>query len=147
MSEGIDIIFGSQTGTSEGFAQRLAQDAQTKGLSARVFSADSYPSSLGAAKRIAVITSTFGSGAPPDNFSSFFDTVQESTARLEGLNYAVFGCGSTAYGDDFCVVAKRLDSKLADLGAKRISPLFTGDDTGDLEADFNTWEKQLLAHL
>lgn len=87
------IFFGSNTGTCEAFARRLADDAVGYGYSAEVSSLDSARQNIPKNDPVAFITASY-EGQPPDNAAHFFEWLSASKEKeLEGVNYAVFGCG------------------------------------------------------
>src|SRR5436190_16506370 len=62
------IIFGTQTGTAEGLARRIASEANTRGFSARVLDAASAPKvSWATESNLLIVSSTYGDGDMPDN--------------------------------------------------------------------------------
>ncbi|GAB9471674.1 Nadph-cytochrome p450 [Globisporangium polare] len=67
-------------------------------------------------------------------------------SRLEGLQYAVFGVGSSEYLT-FNAVGKFVDARLHILGGARLSALGLGDMTGDAEAAFLKWRVEFLQQL
>ncbi len=64
----LTIVFGSQTGTAETLAKRIAKEAGKRGLVPTIHDLASYPvAQLAAERALLVITSTYGDGEPPDN--------------------------------------------------------------------------------
>lgn len=87
------ILFGSNTGTCEAFARRLADDAIGYGYSAEVNSLDSAMQNVPKYGPVVFITASY-EGQPPDNAALFFEWLNALKCKeLEGVNYAVFGCG------------------------------------------------------
>ncbi|WP_106743446.1 diflavin oxidoreductase [Yoonia maritima] len=130
-SKPIDIIFGTQTGNAETVAESAANLARTKGFTPRVAEMDDISiDQLAAMQNLIVIISTYGEGEMPDNAHQFWDALSASTApRLESLNYGVLALGDTSY-DAFCQAGKLVDTRLEQLGAKRLS------DRVDCDVDF-----------
>ena len=83
---------------------------------------------------------TYGEGDPTDNAQEFFDWLQSGGGDLSGMKFAVFGLGNKTY-EHFNSMAKYVDKRLEELGAKRIHQLGLGDDDANLEDDFITWKE------
>nr|XP_056721238.1 NADPH--cytochrome P450 reductase [Euleptes europaea] len=143
----IVVFYGSQTGTGEEFANRLAKDAHRYGM--RGMSADPEEYDLSDLSRLTEIEkalavfcmATYGEGDPTDNAQDFYDWLQETDANLSGIKFAVFGLGNKTY-EHFNAMGKYVDKRLEELGAQRIFELGLGDDDGNLEEDFITWREQ-----
>jgi sulfite reductase (NADPH) flavoprotein alpha-component len=136
------ILFGSQTGTAEGLAKKMAKESQQRGFSPKVFALDDYEAAnFAAANRAVIISSTWGDGDPPDNAVNFWNWLNADTApRLESLQFAVLGLGDMNYSD-FCGASKKFDARLETLGAKRLLP------RGECDADYEIAAKQWIDSL
>jgi len=76
--------------------------------------------------------------------------VEKAPLRNSGLQFGVFGMGSSAYGDDTMgQPAKEAMNQLRMLGAKGIGTVGVGDDSVGNHAKkaFNTWKDQIVVHL
>ena len=137
-SEPLLILFGSQTGSAEGLAKKLAKEASARGFAPKILALNDFEqANLAAANKAVVITSTWGDGEPPDNALNFWNWINaESAPRLENLNFAVLGLGDKNYSD-FCGASKKMDARLEALGAKRLAP--RGECDVDYEAPAKTW--------
>ncbi len=137
------IVYGSQTGNARRLAERLAQQAEAAGLVVRLLRADAYPvRELGRERHLYLVISTQGDGDPPDDARGFVDFITGRRApRLNQLKYAVLGLGDSSY-PQFCAIGRRLDARLAELGATRL--LDRGDADLDLESIAAPWLEQAL---
>ncbi|XP_071481377.1 NADPH--cytochrome P450 reductase-like [Diadema antillarum] len=139
------VFYGSQTGTAEEFATRLAKDAQRYGMKGMV--ADPEENEMEDLSQLADIENslvifcmaTYGEGDPTDNAQEFYDWLQEGNGDLTGVKYAVFGLGNKTY-EHYNAMGKYLDQRLEELGAERIYELGLGDDDQNIEEDFVTWK-------
>jgi sulfite reductase (NADPH) flavoprotein alpha-component len=117
----LTILFGSQTGTSEGLAKKTAKAAEQRGFAPRLICMEKHDSlNLTKEERLLVITSTYGDGEPPDNAQGFWNWFSSDAApKLEHLSYSVLALGDTNYAG-FCQFGKNCDERLEALGAKRV---------------------------
>uniref|UniRef100_A0A1A9WZ84 NADPH--cytochrome P450 reductase n=1 Tax=Glossina brevipalpis TaxID=37001 RepID=A0A1A9WZ84_9MUSC len=139
------VFYGSQTGTAEEFAGRLAKEGiryRLKGMVADPEECDmeellqlkDIPNSLAV-----FCLATYGEGDPTDNAMEFYEWITNGDADLTGLNYAVFGLGNKTY-EHYNKVAIYVDKRLEELGATRVFELGLGDDDANIEDDFITWK-------
>jgi sulfite reductase (NADPH) flavoprotein alpha-component len=140
------VLFGSQTGTAEGLAKRVAKDAEKRGFAPRVLALNDYEqANLTRGGKTLIISSTWGDGDPPDNATHFWSWLSADTApRLERLGFAVLGLGDRNYAN-FCGASKKFDARLEALGAHRLADRAECDT--DFEATAKTWLDGLWAKL
>jgi len=118
----LDILFGTQTGNAEEVANEAAALARSRGFQPRVNDLDAIEmAQLAEMENLIVVVSTYGEGEMPDNAQLFWEALSASTApRLESLNYGVLALGDTSY-EHFCQAGKLLDTRLEQLGARRLA--------------------------
>jgi len=142
------VLFGSQSGNSEALAKKLSKEAAARGFAPRVAGLESVsPGAVAAEKNVLVITSTWGEGEMPDNAADFWDGLNQngSSPTLAGVNFSVLALGDRNYGDTFCYAGKKLDERLADLGANRIFERVDCDV--DYDEPAQGWMKGVLGAL
>lgn len=153
----IRILYASQTGTAKLFAYQLSEELSDRyperDISIEGWHETNNPDELlkpGEALHI-ILSSVAGVGEPPDNGRKFYNwimNIEENNPTLDGLQYCVFGLGSTAgHMPYFNVIGKTLDKRLEQLGASRIFEIGLGDDGDCIEDDFDNWKAGLLERL
>lgn len=143
-SQRLTIVFGSQTGNAKRLAERLAHDAQGAGLAVRLVRADAYPlRELAAERLLAVVISTQGDGDPPDDSIAFVEFLTGKRApKLNELKFTVLGLGDSSY-PQFCSIGRRIDARLVELGATRLTA--RADADVDIEPIAKPWLDGTLA--
>ncbi|KQN96512.1 MULTISPECIES: assimilatory sulfite reductase (NADPH) flavoprotein subunit [Stenotrophomonas] len=140
----LTIVYGSQTGNARRAAEQLAGEAEAAGLAVRLVRADAYPTRELAGERLLyIVISTQGEGDPPDDAIGLVEFIAGKRApKLPELRYAVLGLGDSSYAD-FCGIGRRLDARLAELGAHRLQP--AGEADLDIESVAAPWRTRALA--
>jgi len=148
----LTVFFGSQTGTAEGYARTIMEEAREKGFDAQMcdltdFNADE----LKDAKLAIFLMATYGEGEPTDNAADFYSWMQNKDGDIEdgfldGLKFTVFGLGNTQY-EHYNRMGKLTDKHIETLGGERVFELGEGDDDGTLEDDFEAWVERLWPKL
>jgi len=140
LDEGVWIYFGSQSGTAEGFAKELAEEAPQHQLSASVMDMEEFsPDDFAKHRSVILVLATYGEGDPTDNAVEFFKWLQASeNDTLPGVKYTVMGLGNRQYVN-FNSCAKIADKEMERLGAVRIYDRGEGDDDQNIEEDFEQW--------
>ena len=147
------ILYGSNMGTCETFADELAQHAVKIGMAADSMSLDAFlekkEMTKGAAAVI-IISSTYN-GIPPDNanrFIKFLEQPTEVTKVFAGVPFSVFGCGNTQWTRTYQAIPRAIDKALVAGQGKRLTADFAcGDADSALDEEFETWKFALWEGL
>ncbi|NWZ64422.1 TYW1 synthase, partial [Acrocephalus arundinaceus] len=163
---GVKIFYGSQTGTAKRFAKTLAEAVTSLDLPVEVINMGDYDPEDGLAEETSsrsicvFLVATYTEGQPPEGAAWFCKWLEEAASDfrvgknfLQGLRYAVFGLGNSAYVDHYNSVGRRMDRWLWMLSASRIMTRAEGDCNvtqskhGSIEADFEAWKAKFLTRL
>jgi len=152
------VFFGSQTGTAEEYAVKIAREAKSRyGTSALVLDPDTQEmDKLDQVPENCVVVfvmATYGEGEPTDNAVGMMEFLQsqdvsfsEGGSRLENLHYVLFGLGNKTY-EYYNETSRQLDQRLQELGAHRIYERGEGDDDANLEEDYLAWKDPMFEQL
>lgn len=146
VSKDVTVLYGSQTGNSEGLAKKTAQHLEEKGFQVTLSSmSDFKPNNLKKINNLLVIVSTHGEGDPPDNALSFHEYVHGRRApKLDHLSFSVLSLGDSSY-EFFCQTGKEFDERFLELGGTR---LFDRVDCDlDYDEPFSEWLQGVSSSL
>lgn len=171
----VTFLYGTQTNTSEEYARKLSGQAKGFGFtSIKVDDLDNWKLLKGGkleklqkdqsapqsednvkvSELLVVVTATYN-GFPPDNALEFDKWLSGKTENLEdtkkneleGVLYAVFGCGNRDWSSTFQKFPTKIDNGLELLGAERLLPAGVGDASEDIDGDFSEWSANFWSVL
>ncbi|EEY56624.1 NADPH-cytochrome P450 reductase, putative [Phytophthora infestans T30-4] len=149
----VAILFGSQTGTAEGFAEVLKAEGRKAGFQTHAIDLEDYDaaSKLKDEKLVIFIMATYGEGDPTDNAVDFIDFLKDKAGNLEpktfdSVHFTVFGLGNTQY-EHYNEMGRMTDRFMEKYGAERVFHYGEGDDDASLDEDFDDWKEPLWRAL
>ncbi|KAJ7600434.1 putative cytochrome P450 oxidoreductase [Mycena floridula] len=145
------IFYGSQTGTAEEYAIRLAKEAKSKfGLTSLVCDPEEYDfenlDELPEDCAAFFVMATYGEGEPTDNAVQLMQNLTDESfefsrgeRKLEGLKYVIFGLGNKTY-EHYNLIGRQVDAALEKMGGIRMGERGEGDDDKSMEEDYLEWK-------
>lgn len=146
------VFFGSQTGTAEDYANKLAKELHSKfGLSVLTADLADYDydnlQDLDPEYLFFFMIATYGEGEPTDNAVEFFNWLENDSDQLANLKFTVFALGNSTY-EFYNAMGSKLNDKFEELGAERFAPYGQGDDgVGTMDEDFLSWKEECFDSL
>ena len=141
------VLYGSNAGSAEAFAQRIGSDAPAHGYAATVAPMDEHAGKLPTTGATIVVTASY-EGLPPDNARQFMASLDTlAPGALAGVRFAVFGCGNRQWARTYQAIPIAVDTKLAEKGATRLRARGEADASGDFLGSFDEWYATLWPEL
>jgi sulfite reductase (NADPH) flavoprotein alpha-component len=139
----LTILYGTETGNSRDLGKALAAAASARGLAPQVYDMSDYKMrSLKDEQDVLVIVSTYGEGDPPQPSVGFFEFLEGKRApKLDNVRFSVLALGDSTY-EKYCEAGRRIDSRLEELGARRIHDRVDCDI--DYEDQAEAWSRSVV---
>jgi len=145
----VTLLYGSQTGNSQGLAEKYAAALKANNVEVTVTSLAKFkPNNLKKITNLLLVVSTHGEGEPPDQAIQFYEFLHSKRApKLEHLHFSVLALGDSSY-EFFCKTGQDFDEQFEKLGATRIVPRTDCDiDYDEAAANwFTAVQQALLQH-
>lgn len=117
------ILVGSETNSTWGFAKTLHDALYLAGYLVHTSSMNSLVKNYPHAKRMFILTATYGDGDAPDSASQFLTRLERIT-KIPEFPVAVLGFGDRQF-PEFCQFAKEVEVALTTKGWPQLLPLET----------------------
>ena len=136
----LTVLYGSNLGTAEDIAHRIAETAEINGFATTLGALDDFAGAPPKDGGLVLVCASYN-GAPPDNAAKFVDWLQNRAGAdaFKGLRYVVFGCGNREWVATYQSVPRLIDERIAALGGERLAPRGEGDAREDLDGQFESW--------
>jgi cytochrome P450/NADPH-cytochrome P450 reductase len=134
------VLYGSNLGTAEELATRVADLAEVNGFATKLAALDDYVGKLPEQGGVLIFCASYN-GAPPDNATQFIkwlgsDLPKDAFAKLR---YVVFGCGNSDWAATYQSIPRMIDEQLAAHGGRSVYARGEGDARSDLGGQFESW--------
>ncbi|MDF1720869.1 MAG: flavodoxin domain-containing protein [Minwuia sp.] len=151
MSETINILVGSMTGTAEMVAEDMqATIEEVSDHSVEMLLMDDLDASVFERDGVfLLVTSTYGQGEVPDNALDFYESISDGKPDLSAVRFGIFGLGDSTYADTFNFGGKLFEEILKAQGATLIGERLQHNASGaDLPEEAGVeWIKDWIARL
>ena len=94
----LHILYGSQSGNSEGLAEKWQKEATKYGLTPTVHDMDGFDiNSMSGMSRVMIVCSTWGEGEMPDNAEELYEAAVGVGKILTNTHFSICALGDTGY--------------------------------------------------
>lgn len=133
------VLYGSNSGSSEAFARRIASDGEARGYRTTVAALNDYVNKLPTTGAVSIVAASYN-GQPADNAQAFCQWLAKVEPNsLKGVRYSVFGCGNRDWQSTYQAVPSQIDQHLQAAGAERLLERGAADARSDFFGDFERW--------
>jgi cytochrome P450/NADPH-cytochrome P450 reductase len=138
------LLYGSNLGTAEELASRVADLAQVNGFATKLATLDEFVGKLPEQGGVLIFCASYN-GAAPDNATQFVkwlggDLPKDAFAKVR---YALFGCGNSDWTATYQSIPRFIDDRLKAHGATNAHVRGEGDAREDLDGQFESWFAKL----
>ena len=135
------VLYGSNLGSTEDLAYRIANDGAARGYAPTVEMLDERIGAIADTGATIVLTASYN-GTPPDNaakFCSWLSSAEAGPEAAKGMLFTVFGCGNHEWASTYQAVPRLIDEGLAAHGGTRFFQRGEGDVAADFDAAISGW--------
>src|SRR5882672_5062431 len=134
------VLYGSNLGTAEELATRVADLAEVNGFATKLAPLDEYVGKLPEQGGVLIFCASYN-GAAPDNATQFIKWLGTGLPKdaFAKMRYAVFGCGNSDWAATYQSIPRIIDEQLAAHGGRSVYARGEGDARSDLDGQFESW--------
>jgi cytochrome P450/NADPH-cytochrome P450 reductase len=138
------VLYGSNLGTAEELATRVADLAEVNGFATRLAPLDDFVGKLPEQGGVLIFCASYN-GVAPDNATQFVKWLGSDLpkAAFAKTRYALFGCGNSDWAATYQSIPRFIDEQLTAHGAVSVYARGEGDARSDLDGQFESWFTKL----
>lgn len=140
------VLHGSNMGSSQQVAARLAEEGESVGFVVTTGSLDEYSDNLPADGVTLLVTASYN-GTPTDDAKQFMAWLESTDQDLSHVNYGVFGVGNRDWATTYQRVPIQIEERLQSLGANCLVPRGEADARGDFFGDIDNYTQSVWPKL
>ena len=140
------VLHGSNLGNCRALAHQLGDEAADLGYETTVTALDSVAGALPDGGAVVVVAASYN-GMPTDDARAFMDWLDGPAAQVPAVPYAVLGVGDRNWAETYLVIPRRIDTRLAELGATQLVPMAQADTSGDFAGVVEEFSASLWSAL
>ncbi len=134
------VLYGSNLGTAEELATRVADLAEVNGFATTLAPLDDHVGTLPTKGGVLIFCASYN-GVAPDNATQFVKWLGGDLAKdaFANLRFAVFGCGNSDWAATYQSIPRFIDQQLTAHGGRSVYERGEGDARSDLDGQFEQW--------
>jgi cytochrome P450 / NADPH-cytochrome P450 reductase len=134
------VLYGSNLGTAEELATRVADLAEVNGFATTLAPLDDHVGALPTKGGVLIFCASYN-GVAPDNATQFVKWLGGDLAKdaFANLRFAVFGCGNSDWAATYQSIPRFIDQQLTAHGGRSVYERGEGDARSDLDGQFEQW--------
>jgi cytochrome P450/NADPH-cytochrome P450 reductase len=140
------VLHGSNMGSAQQVAARLAEEATSIGFVVNRGSLDEYTNRLPSEGAVLFVTASYN-GTPTDDAKEFMAWLGSTDQDLSHVRYGVFGMGNRDWATTYQRIPRIIDERLGSLGAVRVVSRGEADARGDFFGDIDHYAQALWPQL
>ena len=140
------ILHGSNMGSAQHIAARLAEEGESVGFVVSSGSLDEYTNRLPSDGAVLLITGSYN-GTPTDDAKTFMAWLESTEQSLSHVRYGVFGVGNRDWATTYQRVPRLIEQRLETLGAECVVARGEADARGDFFGDIDSYAKTVWPEL
>jgi cytochrome P450/NADPH-cytochrome P450 reductase len=140
------VLHGSNMGTAQQIAARLAEEGESVGFVVKTGSLDEYTDNL-PHDGVTLFVAASYNGTPTDDAKKFMAWLTSADQDLSHVRYGVFGVGNRDWATTYQRVPRLIDERMETLGAERLVSRGEADARGDFFGDIDQYSQNIWPEL
>ncbi|MFT7044705.1 MAG: cytochrome P450/NADPH-cytochrome P450 reductase [Candidatus Azotimanducaceae bacterium] len=140
------VLHGSNMGSAQQVAARLAEEGESVGFVVSSGSLDEYTDRLPGDGAVLFVTASYN-GTPTDDAKKFVAWLESTDQDLSNVRYGVFGVGNRDWSTTYQRIPRLIEERLQALGAERVVTRGEADARGDFFGDIDNYTETVWPEL